>query len=483
MFAIPGPSDITGAAQLAAQELYQENKTLGFYGQEQLAWKNRRFLTAALRADGNSAFGANFSAVYYPKFSFSWVASEEPFLANSKIFSQLKFRGAWGRAGQQPDIFSAIRTYQPKVGHGGLGGVSPQNFGNPDLKPEIGEESELGFDMGLFKQRMGLQFTFYTKDVKDAILSLPVKPSRGFPGFQFVNIGKTRNRGIEVAVDGTPISSRNLGVDLRLTLATNTSTILDLGGTPPSFVGADFLQQWNVEGFAPGSFFYRKVLSSTVKKFGVLPIGIDPVCEGGTDLGRGNGTQVPCLDETTGQQAPRIYAGRPTPKWNGSLSATITLGRRLRLLGLLDGLGGNTVDVGDIAAVHTFFFNSKAVLTGDPVLSGYIGTWQLQGDANAVGALGLIKGGYIKLRTVSASYDVPEHYTRWLGASRGSITVAAENLAILWREQKDVFGVPWIDPEISANFPGVTGQYSNYGYIQESFPQAARIRTTIRLTF
>src|SRR5205814_1466657 len=109
VFSIPGPSDITGAAQRTSVEAFQENKSLGVYGQEQLALKNRLFLTGALRADDNSAFGSNFNAAYYPKFSLSWVASEEPFLANSKLFSQLKFRGAWGRAGQQPDIFSAIR--------------------------------------------------------------------------------------------------------------------------------------------------------------------------------------------------------------------------------------------------------------------------------------------------------------------------------------------------------------------------------------
>src|SRR5207237_2219963 len=138
-FPVPGPGDVGSGARRDAAEAFQENKTFGAYGQELLAWKNRLFLTGALRADGNSAFGKNFNAAYYPKFSFSWVASEEPFLANSKIFSQLKLRGAWGRAGQQPDIFAAIRTYAPAVGAGGIGGVTPENIGNPDLKPEIGQ--------------------------------------------------------------------------------------------------------------------------------------------------------------------------------------------------------------------------------------------------------------------------------------------------------------------------------------------------------
>ena len=106
------------------------------------------------------------------------------------------------------------------VGFGGLGGVTPQNFGNADLKPEIGEETELGFDAGLFGQRLGVEFTFYNKDIKDAIISAPLKPSRGFPGVQFLNIGKTRNRGIELALFGTPINTSRWGLELRGTIAT-----------------------------------------------------------------------------------------------------------------------------------------------------------------------------------------------------------------------------------------------------------------------
>ena len=76
---------------------------------------------------------------------------------------------------------------------------------------------------------------------------------------------------------------------------------------------------------------------------------------------------------------------------------------------------------------------------------------------------------------------LPPAITGWIGASRGSITLAAENLAILWREQKYSYGVSWIDPEIVPNRTNDT--VGNQGYTQESWPQAARIRTTIRLTF
>ena len=321
-FPIPGPGNVGSGARREAAEQYQENKTFGVYAQEQLAWKNRLFITGALRADGNSAFGENFDAAYYPKFSASWVISEEPFFSTSNIVSQLKLRAAWGRAGLQPDVFSAIQTYQAAVGFQGLGGVTPRNFGNADLQPEIGEETEAGFDAGLFGERLGIEFTFYNKDITDAIISAPLKPSRGFPGNQFLNIGQTSNRGIELALSGSPIDTRSWGLDLRGTIATNESKITSLGGVPPTFIGGSYIQQFNVEGFAPGSYFYKRPVSAdivpdTIRVGGVptfvLPRATNAMCEGGTDLGRGNGTTVPCAT------APRLYVGRPTPSWNGSL--------------------------------------------------------------------------------------------------------------------------------------------------------------------
>src|SRR4029077_7313996 len=125
------------------------------------------FLTGALRVDNNSAFGSNFKFVVYPKVSGSWVLNEEPFWPTGLV-DEFKLRGAWGRAGRQPDIFSAERSYQPVTGPGGVSALTPFNIGNPDLKPERGEELELGFDAGLLRNRISLSFTVYRQLVADA---------------------------------------------------------------------------------------------------------------------------------------------------------------------------------------------------------------------------------------------------------------------------------------------------------------------------
>jgi len=97
----------------------------------------------------------------------------------------------------------------------------------------------------------------------------------------------------------------------------------------------------------------------------------------------------------------------------------------------------------------------------------------------------MFDAGFAKLRTISATYEMPTKVARWVGASRGSITFSGENLATLWRAQKDLFGVPWVDPEITPNrtVSGFAGASGYNQYTQESFPQLMRFRTTIRLTF
>ena len=93
--------------------------------------KNRLFVTAALRADANSAFGEQFKAAYYPKLSASWVVHEEPWFTYAWV-DEFRLRGAWGAAGQQPATFAAARLYGPQIGYQNQPALSPSAYGNPD---------------------------------------------------------------------------------------------------------------------------------------------------------------------------------------------------------------------------------------------------------------------------------------------------------------------------------------------------------------
>ena len=87
-----------------------EVKTLGTYLQEQLSWREKLFLTGALRADKNSAFGQDFKSVVYPAASLSWVVGEEGFFPKQDYLSSLRLRSAYGQSGQRPNFREAVRS-------------------------------------------------------------------------------------------------------------------------------------------------------------------------------------------------------------------------------------------------------------------------------------------------------------------------------------------------------------------------------------
>ena len=120
----------------------------------------------------------------------------------------LRLRAAYGQSGQQPAQFAALRTYNPVTGPNDVGTVTPGTVGNPDLGPERSGELELGFDAGFFGDRLSMEFTYYNNQTRDAILLRQIAPSTGFSGSQWVNAGRIDNKGIELALRGTPYHIR-----------------------------------------------------------------------------------------------------------------------------------------------------------------------------------------------------------------------------------------------------------------------------------
>ena len=447
-----------------------ENKTVGVYVQQQLAWNDRLFLTGAVRGDDNSAFGVNYDFVVYPKVSASWVLSDEGFFPRSSLVSTLKLRAAWGKAGQQPNAFAAVQTYGPSVGSGGTPTVTPLNVGNADLKPEVTREIEAGVDASLLDDRMSVELTYYNKVTRDGIFSALISPSSGFPGNQFINIGEFTNKGIELAVDGAVINSGDLRLNLRGTLATNKNEIVELGQDAPipntgigQLVGA-----YNVSGFPMGSFFYKRIVSATLTAPGQVT---NLMCEGGTNFGEGDGSSVPCAG------APSVFHGGPTPTWLTSFGADLSW-NRWRLAGVAEFQGGHWVSEGNVGGSHVFFNNSRAAVEQtDPILVAYQ-------SIGAFGQAGIMKAGFGKIRNVSLTYEVPGNWITMLGASRGSVTLTGANLGTIWRAQEGTFGAKAHDPEVrvnSANF--LNDNNLTNGFTQESWPQFRRFLATVRLSF
>jgi hypothetical protein len=174
--------------------------------------------------------------------------------------------------------------------------------------------------------------------------------------------------------------------------------------------------------------------------------------------------------------APEVYWGQPIPNIEGGVYTTVRVGRNLSLYALVDYVGGHAMSLGDVSGAHRFFINSQAILERtDPILLGY--------EALGAGGLaqsGVVEGDFMKLRTVSASYTLPESLAEMMWASRVAVTASIDNLWTIWQKSTESFGHPIMDIERSRQS---AGSFGLNGYVQEGWPQTTRFTTTLRFTF
>lgn len=467
-----GPiTTVSGGATRNGDETYIANATVGVFGQQEVAWKNRLFVTAAIRGDDNSAFGRDFKAAYYPKLSGSWVMSEEPWFKVPGV-QTFRVRGAFGAAGTQPGTFDAARLYDPSVGYQNQPGLVPGSFGNPQLKPERSTELEMGFEASMLNGRVDASFTNYGRNITDAIVNSPIAPSVGFPGSQVINIGKVKGWGRELTLNVRVIEGRKVGWELGTQLASNRNRIEDMGSTQFLTVGGGGQAQ-NRVGWSIADFFMYKVRTATLSPTGAV---LTSTCDGGRGLQglEQGGPDTPCAN------APRVFWGHSQPTWQVGLNSTLTLFGNLRLYARVDGNGGHIQSNTEIRALHNQGSSKAVILRNDPLLQTY--------RAIEADAPGTYKAGFLRLRELSAAYNFNPNWIKRLGASGASFNVAGRNLSMLYTEQHG-WGTPrngrinvdvaerhtW-DPEIRS-----VGQLSN-GF-QTILPPTASFVTTFRISY
>jgi TonB-linked SusC/RagA family outer membrane protein len=228
-----------GAVQFARSSFIQADKTLGYYAQEQIGLRDRLFVTLAARTDQNSAFGTKFQNVLYPKASVSYIISDEDWFPKVSYLNNLRLRGAYGASGVQPRPITALQTLaagavsinnSPTSATGtDTPGILSDSLGNPDLKPEVSTERELGFEARFF-DRFTLDATYYNNLTKDALISQPIAASAGPSTLTKTrNLGSVRNTGIEATVTAAIIDQPSFAWNLTVGGSHNTNKVESLG--------------------------------------------------------------------------------------------------------------------------------------------------------------------------------------------------------------------------------------------------------------
>lgn len=421
-FPFYGLETVSATLRTSGSEGRLQEKTAGFFAEQQFAFRDYLFLTLGARADGHSAFGADVDYQVYPKASLSYVLSDHLTLPGQ--LNVVRLRGAYGTAGMQPSNFAAVRSWSSTSALGAQPAVVPTNLGNPDLKPEVTHELELGFEVSMLENRLSLDVTRYQQETRDALYQVREPPSLGVLTTQLRNVGEVRNEGWEIGLRGTVLDLPTVRWEAFANLSTNKNEIVSLGGGSP--IQLQWLQ-WMREGYPVGSFFGDR----PIKRDGKVGMASEL-------LKNPDGTLPEGWD----------YIGPPLPTRTIQIGSTVNIGSRTTVSFLFDHRGGNYAQS---STMRWLMQPNQDISTDDLDRHAAIGfpdvatpgpVARVCRKPNEIQEIicsrnsALTHGDFAmpidfwKLRELSVSYRAPDSWPERLGLSSLTLTLAGRNL---WR--------------------------------------------------
>ena len=228
-FAAEGMRDMTTAGSDNGNAYYRsESRLASYFADAHYAYDDRYYLSASVRRDGSSVFGADNRWGTFWSVGGKWRASQESFLKDQTWLSNLAVRISYGTVGNQslPSLYAARGYYAAGYNYAQTPGMNPVQIANPELTWETSKKFDVGFDLSLFN-RVNLTFDYYNDVTSDALYSVPLSMTTGITS-QYKNIGKIRNRGIELGINGTVFTNRDLTVNLFANMTWNQNRVLKL---------------------------------------------------------------------------------------------------------------------------------------------------------------------------------------------------------------------------------------------------------------
>ncbi len=195
-------------------------------------YNDRYSATVTGRYDGSSKFGKNNKYAFFPSMGLAWNVSNEDFLSSNNTVSNLKLHTSYGLTGNSEiDPYKSLTSVE--AGTFLLDGTRApysriSSMANPDLKWEKTAQWDLGFELGLFKNRLNFDISYYIKNTTDLLLDSPLPTSTGFSSV-LKNIGSVRNEGVDMMITGRPVESKDFSWSSTLNINYNKNRITGLG--------------------------------------------------------------------------------------------------------------------------------------------------------------------------------------------------------------------------------------------------------------
>ncbi|HYV91456.1 MAG TPA: SusC/RagA family TonB-linked outer membrane protein [Chitinophagales bacterium] len=435
---IGSQTNINQAGSVATYQNRTNQLDLGGFGQEEVNWNDQVIVTLGLRADKSSNDADPNELFYYPKASLAINIAKFDFWKVEKV-NTLKLRAAYGESSNFPPTGALFTNLGSNIIDGLAGSLVNVRRGNPDINPERQKEFEVGADLGIIQDRVTLEATFYTKDVKDLIFLAQLPPSTGFTS-ELINGGSLRNRGVEIGLNADVVKAGDFEWFSSIQWWKNRSEITEL--KVPAFIIGSF-------GATLGTFYIDTNQSATQ----IVGIGYDSLKEAGQPY------QVFGDVEPDFQMS--FYEEFRYKGWElDFLIHWKKGGENVNLTALLTDLGGTSHDYDEIDL--------------DP--SGQLGNAPYRISQLGVSAAPFVESSaYVRVREVGLYYNFDEK--KLAGSTHNALKGA--RIGVAARNPLNWFKYNSYDPEVS-NF--VNNGLST-GVEVNPFPSAKQFYATVTLNF
>ncbi len=225
---VPNYYNLKNASSVKVDNFRYHTRTPSLYGSVSLGYADYLFLDATLRNDWSSTLPIKNNSFLYPSVTGSVILSQLEALKQLDWLSFAKVRLGWAQVGNATDPYQLAKVYDVEQAFDGRPANSlSQKLNNEFLKPEMTTSWETGAQLQLFRNRLGLDITYYNNDSRNQILAVPVSSSFGYET-KVLNAGKINNKGIEVTLTGTPIKGAHLEWNTMLNWSRNQNKIVEI---------------------------------------------------------------------------------------------------------------------------------------------------------------------------------------------------------------------------------------------------------------
>jgi TonB-linked SusC/RagA family outer membrane protein len=468
-----------------------DSELSSFYSRINYKLADRYLLTLNARYDGSSRFAQNNKWSFFPSGALGWNVTEESFMENISQVSQLKLRGSYGITGNQAitpyQSLARLQSIVAAENNQIVNAVVPLSVANENLTWESTSQFNVGFDFGLFGQRIYLVADYYKQKTTDLLFELPLPRYSGYTTM-LQNVGSLENRGIELS-----LTTDNLKGELKwitsLNFSTNKNKILELPDgndifyevAPGHITGVDATNVLRV-GEAVGA-FYGYIYDGVIQEGeDVLPGNFEqnPGGQKFKDInGRDENGNLTGKPDGKIDTDDRTIIGNPHPDFIWGLNNTLEY-KNIDLNLFIQGTQGNDI----------YSFTSMEIENMDGTTNATtkaLDRWTPTNTNTDVPAANdkrnytsssrwVHDGSYIRLKNVAIGYKFPSSFSKKLHLSSARIYVSAQNLVT-------ITDYPGVDPEVNYQSTGDVNSNRNLGFDYGSYPNTKSVTFGLQVNF